>query len=100
MFPALRRLAGFVRNDYLAAARTTDGFGALPGGDRMYRFAVRYETTTDLTPDEIHALGLGEVKRIQAVFLSTAQKAGFSGRLSEVRGWLRDKPENHPFNSG
>ena len=66
MFPALRRLAAFVRNDYLPKARTTDGFGALPSGDRMYRFAVRNETTTDLTPDEIHELGLREVKRIQA----------------------------------
>lgn len=100
MFPALRRLATFVRNDYLPAARTTDGFGALPGGEAMYRFAVRYETTTGLTPDEIHALGLNEVKRIQAGFLATAQKAGFSGKVSEVRDWLRGKPENHPFASG
>ncbi len=100
MFPALRRLAGFVRNDYLSAARTTDGFGALPGGDKMYRFAVRYETTTDLTSDEIHALGLSEVKRVQAGFLAAAQKAGFSGKVSEVRAWLRGKPENHPFTSG
>jgi uncharacterized protein (DUF885 family) len=100
MFPALRRLARFVRNDYLPAARTTDGFGALPGGDKMYRFAVRYETTTELTPDDIHALGLSEVKRIQAGFLAAAQKAGFSGTVSEVRAWLRSKSENHPFTSG
>jgi uncharacterized protein (DUF885 family) len=100
MFPALRRLAGFVRNDYLPAGRTTDGFGALPGGDKMYRFAVRYETTTDLTPDEIHALGLSEVKRIQAGFLAAAQKADFSGKMSEVPAWLRGKSENYPFTSG
>jgi uncharacterized protein (DUF885 family) len=65
----------------------------------MYRFSVRSETTTDLTPDEIHALGLSEVKRIQASYLTAAEKAGFSGRVSEVRGWLRSKPENHPFTS-
>ena len=100
MFPALRRLAGFVRNDYLPAARTTDGFGALPGGDKMYRFAVRYETTTDLTPDEIHALGLSEVKRIQAGFLAAAQRADFTGKMNEAQAWLRSKPENYPFKSG
>lgn len=100
MFPALRRLAGFVRNDYLPAARMTDGFGALPGGDAMYRFAVRYETTTDLTPDEIHALGLSEVKRIQASFLATALKANFTGKMNEAQAWLRSKSENYPFKSG
>src|SRR6185295_7871118 len=60
MFPALRRLGSFVRN----------------------------ETTTDLTPDEIHALGLSEVKRIQASLLAAAQKADFSGKMSDVRAWL------------
>jgi uncharacterized protein (DUF885 family) len=99
MFPAVRRLATFVRDDYLPKARTTDGFGALPNGDGMYRFSVRSETTTDLTPNEIHALGLSEVKRIQASYLTSAEKAGFSGRVSEVRGWPRGKPENHPFTS-
>ena len=100
MFPALRRLAAFVRNDYLPKARTTDGFGALPNGDKMYRFAVRNETTTDLTPDEIHELGLREVKRIQASYLAAAQKAGFSGQVSEVRAWLKREPQNYPFSSG
>ena len=100
MLPALRRLAGFVRKDYLPKARTTDGFGALPGGDKMYRLAVRNETTTDLTPDQIHELGLREVKRIQASYLAAAQKAGFSGKVSEARAWLRSKPENYPFLSG
>jgi uncharacterized protein (DUF885 family) len=66
----------------------------------MYRLTVRNETTTDLTPDAIHTLGLGEVKRIQASFLATAQKADFSGKVSEVQAWLRSKPENHPFTSG
>jgi uncharacterized protein (DUF885 family) len=99
MFPALRRLALFVRSDYLPAARTTDGFGALPGGDTMYRIAVRNATTADLTPDEVHALGLSEVRRIQAAFLAAAQKAGFTGKISEARAWLRRKPENYPFTS-
>jgi uncharacterized protein (DUF885 family) len=100
VFPALRRLARFARNEYLPAARTTDGFGALPGGDAMYRLSVRSATTTDLTPDDIHALGSSEVKRIQAAFLAAAQKAGHNGTISEVRAWLRGREENHPFTSG
>jgi uncharacterized protein (DUF885 family) len=100
IFPALRRLAGFVRSDYLPKARTTDGFGALPDGDRMYRFAVRSETTTDRTPDEIHELGLREVQRIQASYFAAARKAGFSGgKASEASAWLHGKPENYPFMS-
>jgi uncharacterized protein (DUF885 family) len=100
MFPALRRLASFVRSAYLPAARTTDGFGVLPNGDAMYRFSVRTATTTEMTPEEIHALGLGEVKRIQAAYLVAAQKAGFDGKFSEVAAWLRGKSENYPFTSG
>lgn len=100
LFPALRQLAAFGRNEYQPKARTTNGFGALPGGDAMYRYLVRSETTTDLTPDEIHALGLSEMKRIQAGFLAAAQKAGFNGKVGEITGWLRDKPDNYPFTSG
>ncbi len=101
VFPAIRRLSAYVRNDYLPKARTTDGFGALPGGDRMYRFAVRYETTTDLTPDEIHELGLKEVKRIQASYLAAAREGGLQ-RHDERRAarWLRDDPKHYPFTTG
>jgi uncharacterized protein (DUF885 family) len=97
MFPALRRLATFMRDEYLPRARTTDGFGALPDGERMYRFAVRTNTTTDLTPDEIHELGLREVKRIQASFLAAGAKAGFNGTVGEAYAWLRSRPSNYPF---
>lgn len=100
VFPAIRRLSTYARNDYLPKARTTDGFGALPGGDRMYRFAARYETTTDLTPDEIHELGLKEVKRIQASYLAAAEKAGLKGKIGDVGRALRDDPKLHPFTTG
>jgi uncharacterized protein (DUF885 family) len=99
IFPAIRKLAAFVRNEYLPQARKSDGFGALPGGERMYRYAVRHETTTDLTPHEIHELGLNEVKRIQARFLAAGRQAGFHGRPGEFRAWLRERPSNYPFQS-
>ena len=100
VFPALRRLAAYARNEYIPKARTTDGYGALPGGERMYRLAVRWETTTDLTPEAIHELGLKEVKRIQASYLAAARKAGIEGTVAEVGGALRDDPKYHPFSTG
>ena len=67
----------------------------------MYRFAVRSETTSNRTPGEIHELGLREVKRVQASYLATARKAGFSGgNASEASAWLHGMPENYPFMSG
>ena len=96
MFPAIRRLSAYARNDYLPKARTTDGFGALPGGDAMYRSAVRNETTTDLTPDEIHELGLKEVKRIQASYLAAAQKAGFKGTIERRAARAARRSETLP----
>jgi len=98
-FPAIRRLAAFARNEYLPKARTSDGFGALPGGEGMYSYSVRISTTTDLTPEEIHQLGLKEVKRIQPLFLAAGEKAGYSGNVGGVRAWLRTRPENNPFES-
>ncbi|MCD6043689.1 MAG: hypothetical protein K0R40_3292, partial [Burkholderiales bacterium] len=65
-----------------------------------YRFAARYETTTDLTPEEIHELGLKEVKRIQASYLAAAEKAGFKGTLGAIRRALRDDPKLYPFTTG
>ena len=99
IFPALRRLAAFARKEYLPRARTTDGVGALPGGERLYRHAVKSATTTELTPDEIHQRGLAEVKRIQASFLGAMRKAGYEGPISGVHRWLITNPQNYPFAS-
>ena len=100
VFPALRRLARYARGEYIPKARTTDGWGALPGGEHMYRLSVRWETTTELTPDEIHELGLKEVKRIQASYLAAARKAGTEGTVSQVGRALRDDPKYYPFTTG
>ena len=99
IFPALRRLAAFARNEYLPGARTSDGLGALPGGERMYRYAARSATTTELTPDEIHSRGLAEVKRIQPNFIAAMRKAGYDGPINGVHRWLATNPQNYPFAS-
>jgi uncharacterized protein (DUF885 family) len=65
----------------------------------MYRLAVRSSITTDMSPDEIHALGLREVERIQAQFLAAGARAGFKGPMNDFGRWLHATPENHPFTS-
>jgi uncharacterized protein (DUF885 family) len=100
VMPALRRLTSYVRSDYLPHARTTDGFSALPEGHAMYRIAVRYETSTDMTPDEIHALGLKEVARVQSLLVDAGRRAGFTGPVSELQSWIASNPRNYPFTSG
>jgi uncharacterized protein (DUF885 family) len=97
MFPAMRRLASFVRDDYLPRARTTDGIASVPGGDAMYRYLVRSETTTDRSPDEIHELGLKEVARISTRLLEAGRKAGFEGPMPELQKWVESNPANYPF---
>jgi uncharacterized protein (DUF885 family) len=62
--PAYRRLRAFVQDEYLPRCRTSSGFADLPGGREMYTHAIRLATTTTLTADEIHEIGLREVARI------------------------------------
>ena len=64
--PAYRRMRAYMRDEYLPSCRTTYGFEELPGGVAWYAYAVRYSTTTDLTPDQIYEIGLAEMTRIRA----------------------------------
>jgi uncharacterized protein (DUF885 family) len=75
--PAYRKLESFVRKEYEAKGRTEVGVWSLPDGAARYAFDVKYLTTTDLTPDRIHEIGLAEVKRIEDEMLETARKLGF-----------------------
>ena len=97
ILPAMRAFVAYARDEYLPNARTTDGVGAEPGGDRMYRFLVRRHTTTDLTPDAIHELGLKEVRRIQTQLILVASGAGFRGEMKDFGSWIGSRPENFPF---
>ena len=99
VLPALRDFARFVREEYLPRARTTDGIAAIPDGERIYRMLVRQSTTTGLTPEQIHATGLAEVKRIQLQVMLAAGQAGFRGELKDLRTWLRTDPANFPFDT-
>lgn len=87
--PALRRLEEFVRSDYLPAARDTLGAASLPGGPGYYAFLARNATGSDLTPAELHALGLKEVARIRGAMADTIRLTGFRGSLPQFFAFAR-----------
>ena len=79
LMPAYRQLRGFVNDEYLPACRDTVSLGALPDGEAWYAFRARQSTTTDLTPAQIHDIGLAEVARIHAEMDVVMQQTGFKG---------------------
>ncbi|MBG9388308.1 DUF885 domain-containing protein [Caenimonas aquaedulcis] len=97
--PAVRKLRAFMADTYLPAARTTAGMGDMPGGADWYRLQVRSFTTTSMTPQEIHELGLKEVARIRAEMEQVKAKFGFEGPLDEFFRSLDGRPELQPFRS-
>jgi len=94
--PALARLRSFLADEYLPHARDTTGLSALPGGDALYAWAVRNHTTTNMTPDEIHNLGLSEVARIKAGMEQVRRRTGFKGDLPAFFTYLRTDPRFKP----
>ena len=100
--PALRRLAAFIDAEYLPAARRRAGIGwtSLPNGKAWYRQWVREQTTTDLTPEQVHELGLKEVARIQGEITRIAPQLGFTGDPLKGGGllaWARTDARFLPF---
>ena len=95
VLPAYRNFTSFVRNEYAPKGRVEIGICALPDGGERYAFAVRRMTTTTMTPDAIHQLGLSEVARIEAEMLAIAKEFGFSD-LKSFRESLRKNQEIHP----
>jgi len=92
--PAYRKLGEFVAKDYAPHGRAEPGIWNLPNGDEIYRFDIKLMTTTDETPDEIHALGLSEVKRIEGLMTQIAKSQGFAD-LASFRASLKTNPKTH-----
>ncbi len=93
--PAYQRLERFMRVSYVPAGRTEPGLWALPDGAAYYRFLVERVTDTNLTPDQIHQIGLDEVKKDEAAMLAIAQKLGFKD-LASFEASLKTNPKLHP----
>ncbi|MEA2786407.1 MAG: hypothetical protein QOF71_2511 [Candidatus Eremiobacteraeota bacterium] len=93
--PALRALRAFVVDEYLPAAPVHAGMTHLPGGDALYAYFSHTYTTTDLTPDAIHELGVREVARIRAEMEALAPQTGYQGSLHDVFAQFRADPANY-----
>jgi uncharacterized protein (DUF885 family) len=95
--PAYRQMAEFLKHEYLPQARSTSGIGAVPMGREQYAYLVRYWTTTDLTPEEIFAIGEREVARIRGEMESVQRDLNFQGTLQEFFEHVRTDPAFMPF---
>lgn len=89
--PAYKKFAQFLKEDYAPNGRVDEGIWALPGGDDIYRFDVRSLTTTTKTPEEIHAIGLAQVEKIEADMTEIAHKLGFADLASLRKSVQTDK---------
>jgi len=92
---AYQQFARFLKATYIPAGRTDPGVWSLPDGDKYYAFRVHQSTTTDLTPAQIHQIGLDEVKRDEAEMLVIAQKLGFKD-IESLRASIVSNPKLHP----
>jgi uncharacterized protein (DUF885 family) len=95
VLPAYLRFARVLEVTYIPAGRTEIGVSALPDGAKYYSFLIRRTTTTGLTAEQIHQIGLDEVKRDEADMLAIAQKLGFKD-LASFRASIKTNSKLHP----
>jgi uncharacterized protein (DUF885 family) len=93
VLPAYRRLHDYLAQEYLPKARATAGWSDLPSGDLWYAHLVRYHTTTELTPGEVHELGLREVARLRANLVGLQGALGVGGEPRAVFDAMRADPK-------
>ena len=97
MQPAFKKLRDFINDEYLPATRNSVGMDKLPNGADWYAYNVRQTTTTDLTPAEIHQIGLDEVARIHGEIRQVMKDVGFKGSLQDFFKFMRtDKRFEYP----
>jgi uncharacterized protein (DUF885 family) len=94
--PALESLASYVTGDYATKAPAAVGLAQYRGGKAYYRQLVRRHTTLDVTPEEVHRLGLSEVDRLNRELEEVRVAVGFAGSLAEFRRHLRADPRFVP----
>ena len=90
VMPSFRKLRAFLADEYMPATRDTVGMDTLPGGAQWYAFNVRQSTTTDLTPAQIHQIGLDEVARIHGEIRKIMAEVGFKGSLQDFFKFMRE----------
>lgn len=95
--PAYQSLYDFMRTEYLAAGRSSSGIAAIPDGEAYYKHQIKTYTTTNMTADEIHQLGLSEVARILSEMEKVKAEVGYTGDLKSFFDYVRNKKELMPF---
>ena len=97
LMPSLAKLTAFLEKEYLPATRTSTGIEGLPNGKEWYQANVAAQTTTSLTPEQIHATGLQEVARIQQEYGIVGPKMGYTGPASGLPTWVSEQEKYRPF---
>jgi len=88
--PAYKKLEQFIASEYAPQGRTDGGYWALPDGDERYRFNVHTQTTTDMSPEQIHQLGLAQVADLEAQISALAKRAGFADSKAFTKAVFAD----------
>jgi uncharacterized protein (DUF885 family) len=94
VLPSYVRFAKFLETQYIPKARTDPGLWAMPGGDDYYAFRVKQSTTTNLTPEEVHQLGLKQVAEIEPQLIAVVHSLGFTD-LKSFHEALLTNPKEH-----
>ena len=97
IIPAYRDLDNFMSTEYMKAARTTSGIADIPDGKAYYDHMIKLFTTTDMTADEIHELGLSEVARIRSEMEKVMKQVGFKGDLKGFFDHVRNNKKLMPY---
>jgi uncharacterized protein (DUF885 family) len=99
VMPAMRKLDAFLKDTYLPRARKQISASTFPDGVEYYQDRIRRETTTNLTPAEIHKIGLSEVARIHKEMEDVVRETGFKGSFAEFLTYLRTDPRFYYTNA-
>tara|TARA_Y100001960_G_scaffold102643_1_gene110507 strand:+ start:55 stop:1806 length:1752 start_codon:yes stop_codon:yes gene_type:complete len=96
VIPSYARFLKFINEEYLPASRNSIGASALPNGREFYRHRVRKYTTLDVSPEEVHEIGISEVRRIRNEMEAIPEQLEFEGSFAEFLTHLRTDPKFYP----
>ncbi len=97
LIPKFEEVTQFLKTKYLPASRSTSGIGTIAGGNDLYKIYAKQWTTTTLSPESIHELGLKEVARIKSEMEKIKNQVGFKGTIVEFFNFIRSNKELKPF---
>ncbi|GAB2760485.1 DUF885 domain-containing protein [Salinimicrobium soli] len=99
VIPAYEKMHDFMQKEYLPKGRSSSGIAALPKGEEFYKHQIKLYTTTDMTAEEIHRLGLAEVARISAEMEKVKEQVGYEGDLKSFFNYVRNNKDLMPFDT-